>query len=71
MLTEALEQKKQYEQEIRELEQVNKSQGIMLNKITTGEEYQREIKQLMEDLRIQRDKNNRLEAAFKKDEETK
>ena len=60
MLAEAIEQKKLYEKEIKQLEQENKDQGIILNKITTGDDYQKEIKQLMEELRIQKDKNEKL-----------
>ena len=44
---------------------------MILNKITTGDEYQREIKQLMEELRIQKDKNEKLSQQFKREEETR
>lgn len=71
MLNEAIEQKKLYEKEIKQLELENKEQGIVLNKITTGDEYQREIKQLIEELRIQKDKNDKLSNQFKKEEETR
>lgn len=43
----------------------------MLNKITTGDDYQKEIKQLTEELRIQKDKNEKLGGQFKKEEETR
>ena len=39
--------------------------------MTTGHDYQKKIKALMEDLRMWKDKNTKIEEAFAKDEETR
>jgi hypothetical protein len=46
-------------------------QGKTLDKVTNGQEYQSKIKQLMEDLRMWKDKNQKIEMAFEKDKETR
>lgn len=56
---------------IKELEYQNHEQGKMLDKVTNSEEHQIKIKYLMEDLRMWKDKNAKLELAFEKDKETR
>lgn len=56
---------------IKELEFQNIEQGKTLDKVTNSQEYQNKIKYLMEDLRMWKDKNAKLEAAFEKDKETR
>ena len=51
------------------LQTENKEQGIKLEKLAVGTEYVRQIKLLMEDLRVAKSKNETLEEQFKKDDE--
>ena len=39
--------------------------------MTNGQEFQHKIKSLIEDLRMWKDKNQKIEAAFEKDKETR
>ena len=59
-LADAKDQKKQLQVNIRELEIENKELGKKLQKMTYGHDYQRKIKQLMEDLRMWKDKNTKM-----------
>jgi len=70
-LKKAQNQKKMLDKIIKDLEQENVEQGKTLDKVTNGQEYQSKIKSLMEDLRMWKDKNQKLEAAFEKDNETR
>ena len=51
------------------LQTENKEQGIKLEKLAVGTEYMRQIKLLMEELRVAKSKNEPLEEQFKKDDE--
>ena len=70
-LKDAKEYKKTLEKTIRNLEIENIEQGKTLDKVTNGQEFQHKIKSLMEDLRMWKDKNQKIEAAFEKDKETR
>ena len=67
----ARDHKKQLEKNIRALEVENIEQGKTLDKWTNVQEYQAKIKTLMEDLRMWKDKNQKIEYAFEKDKETR
>lgn len=56
--------------EIKALQRIQNEQGKALEKITTENDYVNKIKNLMEELRIAREKNKELESKQKKDEKT-
>lgn len=65
-------EKKNLGRVIKDLELEFFEQGKTLDKVVGNEDHhQNKIKYLMEDLRMIRDKNSKLEAAFEKDKETK
>ena len=49
----------------------NIENGKALDKVTNGQEYQNKIKYLIEDLRMWKDKNQKLDQVFEKDKETR
>lgn len=49
----------------------NYEQSKMLDKVMNNDELHTKIKYLQEDLRMWRDKNQKLEQAFEKDQETR
>lgn len=60
-LRNALDQRKNLEKTIKDLEIENIENGKTLDKVTNGQEYQSKIKSLMEDLRMWKDKNQKLD----------
>jgi len=71
-LAKCVAEKKNLERVIKDLNLEHFEQGKTLDKVVNSEDHHHnKIKYLMEDLRMWRDKNNKLEAAFEKDKETK
>ena len=54
-------------QDVAGLEVENKEQGRKLHKLAEGESYVKEIKLLMEDLRMWKSKNEKMDEQFRKD----
>lgn len=64
-------EKKALQKSIKDLELQNFEQGKTLDRVQNSEDHQNKIKYLMEDLRMWKDKNAKLEQAFEKDKDTR
>lgn len=68
-LRDALEQKQQLERTVKQLEKQNREQGNLLEKMANNQEFQKKIKLLKEDLRMWKDKNEKLLVGFDSDDQ--
>lgn len=64
-------EKKKYQQQLKDLEVEHFEQGRTIDQAVTTDNFQTKVKYLMEDLRMWRDKNAKLEAAYQKEKETR
>jgi hypothetical protein len=69
-LKEAQQRNQELIREIKALQRIQNEQGKALEKITTENDYVTKIKNLMDELRIAREKIKDLESKQKKDEKT-
>mmetsp|Transcript_22719 Transcript_22719/g.21904 ORF Transcript_22719/g.21904 Transcript_22719/m.21904 type:complete len:95 (-) Transcript_22719:665-949(-) len=64
-------EKAELEKSIKLLERENSDQGKALDKLSSGVEYHTKIKNLVEELRVWKDKVKKLEKRSQKDKETR
>ncbi len=70
-LKDAQNQKQELEKAIKQLEKQNTDQGKALDKLTNDVENHNKIRNLVEELRVWKEKVKKLEKACKKDKETR
>ena len=70
-LKEVKKERSDLEKQIRQQERCNKDQGKALDKMTNGVDYQIKIKNLVEELRIWKEKVKKLEMDSMREEETR